>query len=112
MQRGKHHAAVAVAGPAASSSSQVSSLTQLQHSHSNAAAPERDPEEVSSKGPNHGPAAAGSGSLQALQHAGSAAAADSGVTVQSAQPMQVGKPVCVCVCVCGVKVCVCVCGGG
>lgn len=90
MQRAKHHAALAAL--VATSSSQLSSLTQLPHTHSNAAASERDPDEVSSKGPNHRPAVPGSEALQALQHAGSAAAAaaeQDGMVARNAQPMQV-----------------------
>ena len=88
LQKAKHHATAAA--PAASTSSQASSLTQLQHTHSNAAASERDPDEVSSKGPHHRPAVPSSGALQALQHAGSTAMTEQdGMTVHSGQPMQV-----------------------
>ena len=85
LQRTKHHAAVL---PAVSSSSQNSSFTALQHTHSNAAA-ERDAEEVTSKLSQHSSTTA-AGNL-VLQHSRSNAASepDAAYSQAHAHPMQV-----------------------
>lgn len=87
LQRSKHHAA---AVPAASDSSQMSSSTQLHHTHSNAAS-DRDADEVSSRAPHPRAAALGSVGDHALQPLHSNAAAEQeAVMIQGALPMQVG----------------------
>ena len=88
MQKTKHHPA---AVPAVSSSSQNSSFTALQHSHSNAAA-EQEMEDISSKAPHRGSVAP---VTAALQHSRSNAASEHDAALlhahAHAQPMQVGQ---------------------
>ena len=87
LQRAKHHSA---AVPSASDSSQLSSFTQLAHTHSNAMS-DRDADEVTSRAPHHRAAALGSSGGHVLQPLHSNAAAEQeAVTMQGALPMQVG----------------------